>query len=150
MDMSMRKKILSLLDQHRDMSLATLRPDGWPQATTVGYGNDGLTLYFLCGRDSQKAANLARDDRVSLTIDHDTPQVMDIEGLSMAARAKLVTDPAEAHKALRLLFAKYPPQNGVSIPEPDPRDVRIYRVTPTVISVLDYTKGFGHTDLVII
>jgi nitroimidazol reductase NimA-like FMN-containing flavoprotein (pyridoxamine 5'-phosphate oxidase superfamily) len=52
----------------------TLRPDGWPQATTVGYVNEDLTLYFLCGLDCQKAANLARDDRVSLTIDHDAPQ----------------------------------------------------------------------------
>ena len=26
--------------------------------------------------------------------------------------------------------------------------VRIFRVTPTVISVLDYSKGFTHTDLV--
>ena len=24
----------------------------------------------------------------------------------------------------------------------------VFRVTPVVISVLDYTKGFGHTDLV--
>jgi hypothetical protein len=29
-----------------------------------------------------------------------------------------------------------------------PEDVRIFRVAPTVISVLDYSKGFGHTDLV--
>ena len=29
-----------------------------------------------------------------------------------------------------------------------PVDVRIFRVTPTVISVLDYSKGFAHTDLV--
>jgi len=148
MDEAIQRKILALLDEHRDMSLATIRPDGWPQATTVGYGNDGLTLYFLCGRDSQKAANLARDDRVSLTIDHDTPQVMDIEGLSMAGHARLVSDPAEAHKALRLLMGKYPPQTGASIPEPTAEDVRVFRVTPVVISVLDYTKGFGHADLV--
>jgi hypothetical protein len=38
-----------------------------------------LTLYFLCGRDSQKATNLARDDRVSLTLDHDTSDVMAIQ-----------------------------------------------------------------------
>ena len=106
MDEEIRKKILSLLDQHRIMTIATLRPDGWPQATTVGYVNEGLTLYFLCGLDSQKAANLARDDRVSLTIDHDTPQVMDITGLSMAARATLVVDLAEGEKALRLLMQK--------------------------------------------
>jgi hypothetical protein len=74
MDEVIRRMILTLLDQHRIMTIATLRPDGWPQATTVGYVNEGLTLYFLCGPNSQKAANLARNDRVSLTIDHDSPR----------------------------------------------------------------------------
>lgn len=148
MDEMIRKKIMTLLDQHRNMTVATLRPDGWPQATTVGYANDGLTLYFLCGPDSQKAENLARDDRVSLTIDHDTPQVMEITGLSMAAHAQVVTDPKEGEKALCLLMQKYPLQDSLPLPMPTPEDVRIFRVTPTVISVLDYSKGFGHTDLV--
>lgn len=129
------------------MTIATLRPDGWPQATTVGYANDGLTLYFLCGTESQKAHNLLRDNRVSLTIDEDTAQVMAIEGLSMAALAQPVTDPHEAQKALRLMAERYPSQN-VPLPMPTPDDVRVFRVTPTVISVLDYSKGFGHTDLV--
>jgi nitroimidazol reductase NimA-like FMN-containing flavoprotein (pyridoxamine 5'-phosphate oxidase superfamily) len=130
------------------MTVATLRPDGWPQATTVGYANEGLTLYFLCGIKSQKAANLARDDRLSLTIDHDTPQVMEITGLSMAARAQAVVDTAEAEKVLRLLMLKYPEQASLPLPMPKPADVRIFRVTPVVISVLDYTQGFAHTDLV--
>jgi len=148
MNEEIRRKILTLLDQHRIMTIATLRPDGWPQATTVGYANEGLTLYFLCGPDSQKAANLARDDRVSVTIDHDTPQVMEITGLSMAARAQVVTDPSEAQKVLRLLMLKYPQQASIPLPMPAAADVRIFRVTPMVISVLDYSKGFAHTDLV--
>ena len=149
MDPTIRSKILSILDQHRDMSLATLRPDGWPQATTVGFAHDGLTLYFLCAPESQKAANIARDNRVSLTIDHDTPQVMEITGLSMAAKAEVVDDPDEAARALNMIMARYAPQ--VSMPmvtPPRPEDVKIFRVIPTVISVLDYSKGFGHTDLV--
>ncbi len=147
MDEQIRKKILTLLDQHRIMTIATLRPDGWPQATTVGYVNEGLTLYFLCGLESQKAKNLARDDRVSLTIDHDTPELMAITGLSMAAHATAVVGRAEADKILRMLPLKYP---EVSLPGPMPTadEVRIFRVAPTVISVLDYSKGFGHTDLV--
>jgi nitroimidazol reductase NimA-like FMN-containing flavoprotein (pyridoxamine 5'-phosphate oxidase superfamily) len=148
MDEEIRRKILTLLDQHRIMTIATLRPDGWPQATTVGYANEGLTLYFLCGPDSQKAANLAQDDRVSLTIDHDVPQVMEITGLSMAARAQVVVYHPEMEKALRLLILKYPQQKSLPLPMPTPKDVRIFRVTPIVISVLDYSKGFGHTDLV--
>lgn len=83
MDETLKQKIQTLLDQHRTMRIATLRPDGWPQVTTVGYANEGFTIYFLCGPDSQKAANLARDDRVSLAIDDDAPQVMEITGLSM-------------------------------------------------------------------
>src|SRR6516165_2530113 len=143
MDEEIRKKILSMLSEHRLMTIATLRPDGWPQATTVGYANEGLTIYFVCGPDSQKAANLGRDDRVSLTIDHDTPQVTEITGLSMAAHAQAVVDPAEPSKALHMLRLKYP-----LLPVPMPEDVQIFRVTPTVISVIDYSKGFGHRDLV--
>lgn len=131
------------------MTVATLRPDGWPQATTVGYVNEGLTLYFLCGLDSQKAKNLARDDRLSLTIDHDTADLMAITGLSMAARAKAVEDRAEAEKVLRMLPLKYPEVQSLPMKMPSPDEVRLFRVTPSVISVLDYSKGFGHTDFVV-
>jgi len=147
MDVAIGKKILELLDGHRIMTIATNRPDGWPQATTVGFVNQGLTLYFLCGLDSQKAANLERDDRASLAIDHDEPNVMAITGLSMAVRAKVVSDPAKGAEILRLLTLKYPPQ-PLPGPMPGPSEVRIFELTPTVISVLDYSKGFGHADLV--
>jgi len=149
MDETIKQKILSLLNEHRIMTLATLRPDGWPQATTVGYVNDGLTLYFLCGLESQKAANIAKDNRVSLTIDHDTDQIMEITGLSMAAGATAVTDRTEAQRILDMIPLKYPAQRtALPGPMPKPEDVRIFRLVPVVISVLDYTKGFGHTDLV--
>lgn len=148
MNDEMKQKILELLDQHRIMTVATLRPDGWPQATTVGYVNEGLTLYFLCGLDSQKARNIARDDRISLTIDHDTPNLMAITGLSMAARATPVTDRQEADKVLRMLPLKYPDAPPLPFEMPKWDEVRLFRVTPLVISVLDYSKGFGHTDLV--
>jgi nitroimidazol reductase NimA-like FMN-containing flavoprotein (pyridoxamine 5'-phosphate oxidase superfamily) len=150
MDELLRQKILSLIDEHRIMTIATLRPDGWPQATTVGYVNDGMTLWFLCGLESQKAKNLARDSRVSITIDHDTPDIMAITGLSMAARAHRVTDRAEAEKVLRMLPLKYSdaPASTASMQMPAPEEVALFRVEPEIISVLDYTKGFAHTDLV--
>lgn len=148
MDETIKKKILELLDQHRIMTIATLRPDGWPQATTVGYANEGLSLYFLCGIDSQKAVNIARDNRVSLTIDHDTDEIMSIAGLSMAARAEAVMDPVEVNRILHLLASKYATQISMPIQMPSPEEIRLFRVTPVVISVLDYSKGFGHTDLI--
>jgi hypothetical protein len=73
---------------------------------------------------------------------------MAINGLSMAAHAEAVVDRAEAGKVLHMLPLKYPEQVSLPVPMPTPEDVRIFRVTPTVISVLDYSKGFGHADLV--
>ena len=141
-----KETILRLLAQHRIMTVATVRPDGWPQATTVGYASEGLVLYFLCGRQSQKAANLAADNRISLVIDHDTSDPMGSEGLSMAARAYPMTDPAEMAKVLELMGSKFP--EYVTLPQPDPSVIRLFMVVPEVVSILDYRKGFGHSDLV--
>jgi len=132
------------------MTIAPLRPDGWPQATTVGYVNDGFTLWFLCGLESQKSRNLAHDNRVSITIDHDTPDMMAITGLSMAARAYRVSDRSEAEKVLGMLPLKYPdaPPATAQMKMPAPEEIAIFGVIPEIVCVLDYTKGFAHTELV--
>ncbi|MDM0116384.1 pyridoxamine 5'-phosphate oxidase family protein [Variovorax sp. J22R133] len=150
MDSLLRQKILELLHSHRIMTVATVRDDGWPQATTVGYVNEELTLWFLCGLESQKAKNLARDNRISITIDHDTPDLMSITGLSMSARALRVSDLGEARKVIAMMPLKYPdaPPDMAQMKMPAPEDIAIFRVVPEIVSVLDYTKGFGHADLV--
>jgi hypothetical protein len=40
----MQDKAIEILNSHRIMAISTLRPDGWPQTTIVGYANEGLTL----------------------------------------------------------------------------------------------------------
>ena len=44
MKRGLKDLILRLLAEQRIMSIATDRPDGWPQATIVGYVNDGFLL----------------------------------------------------------------------------------------------------------
>lgn len=129
------------------MTVATLRADGWPQATTVGYAHEGMNVYFLCGLQSQKAVNIARDNRISITIDHDESQVMKITGLSMAARAERIEDPCEAERIMALLISRYPVQGQSPGELPPASAVAIFKVTPSIISVLDYSKGFGHAEL---
>ena len=82
---------------------------------------------------------------MSLTIDHDTADLMAITGLSMAARAKRVTDRTKAENPRN---APLQISRTVFAAGAGPDDVAIFSVTPTVISVLDYSQGFGHTDLV--
>lgn len=146
MDREIEAFILDLLGQHNILTLATAREDGWPQATTVGYVNDGLTLYVGCGADSQKIRNIKRSNKVSLTIDRDEEDWSRIQGLSMAATAEIVTDQAEIAHVSELMLAKFPQVKAM--PEPDWSSLALVKITPKVISVLDYTKGFGHTELV--
>jgi PPOX class probable F420-dependent enzyme len=142
----LRRKILDILARHNNVTIATLRPDGYPQATTVGYASDGLTIYFGCAPQSQKAQNLARDPRVSAAIDEDHQNWNEIEGLSLAGTARHVTDVAELAKVESLFAAKFPQMGAFSAE--DVARLIVFRVTPSVISVLDYSKGFGHSDLV--
>jgi nitroimidazol reductase NimA-like FMN-containing flavoprotein (pyridoxamine 5'-phosphate oxidase superfamily) len=141
-----RKFILKQLQQHNIMSIATVRADGYPQTTTVGYANDGLELYFCCDRVSQKVRNLRRSPKVSLTIDHDTRNWARLKGLSMGARARVLSKPAEVTRAFELLARRFPEMR--KLPKADLAQTAFVKVTPKVISVLDYSKGFGHTDLV--
>ena len=146
MNPDLQKLILKLMNENRIMTVATNRPDGWPQATVVGYVNDGLTLYSFIGRTGQKFSNIARDNRVSITIGGDAPDPLQIKGLSLAARARPVEDRKEFERAGELFMKRYP--EYASWPAPEPSLAPMMKFTPEIISVLDYTKGFGHSDLV--
>jgi nitroimidazol reductase NimA-like FMN-containing flavoprotein (pyridoxamine 5'-phosphate oxidase superfamily) len=141
-----KRQIVDLLDQHRIMVISTNRADGWPQATVVSYANDGLIIYCRISRDSQKCANIARDPLVSLAIAKDYPQPLQIKGLSIAARAVEVTDRGERDHAAEVLLQRYPEYKVM--PQLDPAAVPTFRLTPEIVSVIDYSKGFGHSDLI--
>ena len=143
MQKALRKKIETILAATADMTIATVRPDGFPQATTVSYVSDGLTIYFVTGAQSQKAKNLARNHKVSLTVDRPYKTWNEIEGLSLGGTAARVTAPAEIAKIEKLMARKFPQAADFSMPKDA---LALFKVAPKVISVLDYTKGFGHTD----
>ena len=98
MDQKFENQIISLIDSVDDMTIATVRDDGFPQATTVSYVNDGLDLYFMTAADSQKVKNIAANNKVSLTINSDYQSWDEIEGLSMAALAQPVDDLEEQER----------------------------------------------------
>jgi pyridoxine/pyridoxamine 5'-phosphate oxidase len=66
MDEWLKSKFLEISHRHHVMTLATIRPDGYPQATTVNY--DELTLFFATDAASQKAGNIKRNNKVSIAI----------------------------------------------------------------------------------
>ena len=146
MDPAVEQEIVSILNEANDLTIATVREDGYPQATTVSYVNDGLTIYFGCAAESQKAQNIARCAKVSLTVDLPYASWNEIRGLSVGGKAELVTDPEEIDQVAQLMFQKFPQIAPYAPTEME--GIELFRITPDIISILDYRKGFGHTDLV--
>lgn len=144
----MLQPAIEILNAHRMMAISTVRPDGWPQTTIVGFANDGWTIYFAIFRSSQKFANIQMDDRVSIAISSEPRSLGQIKAVYAGARASEVTDPQERELAWRLLTERHP--NLADFGPPDPSDEALMRATCRYVSVLDYSKGIGHTeDLVV-
>jgi nitroimidazol reductase NimA-like FMN-containing flavoprotein (pyridoxamine 5'-phosphate oxidase superfamily) len=142
----MERKAIELLDSFGAMVIATLRADGWPQATMVSYANDGLLLYFVISRQSQKYANIERDSRVSIAIGRPADNPADIKGLCIAANASEVRDPAQREKALDLILERHAALQAFG--RPNPAHSAVMRAYCSIVTILDYSQGFGHTDVI--
>lgn len=129
--------VSELLGSARLMALAVNRPDGWPQVTTVGYVSDGLKLYFVIARDSQKFANIQADSRVSAAVRPESPD-QDTVGLSLAGRAAEVTDPAEVERLNQMVFERYPEARAFA---PGGASVAVMRLTPEIIAPVAVIDG---------
>ncbi|WP_424886908.1 PPOX class F420-dependent oxidoreductase [Streptomyces sp. XH2] len=79
-----------LLDGANFATVATLNQDGGPQTSVVWIARDGDAVLFSTTAGRQKARNLARDPRISLTVyDTENPyHSVDIRGT-----AELIEDP---------------------------------------------------------
>lgn len=141
-----RDQIAAILRDAADLTIATNREDGWPQATTVSFVADGVSIYFGTWTQSQKFKNIARDPRVSITVNPTYQTWNAIRGVSLAGRARRVADANEQNRVMKLMLEKFP-QLGDFV-QPADAEMALFRVDPEVVSILDYTQGFGHTELV--
>jgi general stress protein 26 len=147
MEQATQQAVLSIMNKAKDLTLATVRPDGYPQATTVSYANDGLTIYIGVGNGCQKVSNIRNNNKVSLTINNDYKDWKEIKGLSMSGIAEIVDDPNTIKVAAECMLRRYPQLSDLVKTE-QAKDFVFLKIQPQVISVLDYEKGFGHADLI--
>ena len=146
MDEAQQAIILNLLARRNIMTLATIRPDGFPQATTVYYVNEGLTLYFATDPASQKAGNINLNNKVSVAIAGETENANKLKAISLSGTARKIVDAERLHALQILLFRAVPGAKRFAPMEAN--QLAIYSVTPTAISLVDYAFGYGKTFLV--
>lgn len=92
---SIPQQALDLFDEPNYAVVATLLPDGSPQATVVWIDRDGPdTVVFNTERGRSKPANLERDPRVAVTvIDRENPY----RYVQVRGRATLSEEGGRAH-----------------------------------------------------
>jgi len=140
----MEQPAIAILDANRIMSIATLRSDGWPQNTIVGYANVGFRLYFLIYRTSQKFENISRDNRVSIAVGHEPAELSKVKAVYAGCKAREVTDLGERSRAWMLLAQRHPNLTDLAPPQLD--EVATMVAECSHVSVLDYSLGLGHTE----
>ncbi len=141
-----RDLIERILEGAVDLVVATIRPDGWPQATTASFVSNGLDIYFGASPTSQKAVNIAHEPRVSAAISAPYRNWKEICGLSIAARASFVSDTAELLTVNNLMTAKFGEELARLTSAATARTC-VVRLRPEKLSLIDYSKGYGHAAL---
>jgi nitroimidazol reductase NimA-like FMN-containing flavoprotein (pyridoxamine 5'-phosphate oxidase superfamily) len=145
MDEALREKILEVLQSQHLMTLATIRADGFPQATIVNYIHDDLTLYFATDAASQKAGNIHLNNKVSVAIASQTEDFQKLRGLSMSGLATRLLEKETSHELALSLFRALP-QSKRFVPL-DPNALAVFSIMPVAISLVDYASGFGRSYL---
>lgn len=142
--------IFKVLDESGEMSLGTCRPDGFPQVTTVNFAHEELLLYCAVGLDSQKAHNIRANPRVSAAINRPKRDWHDLQGLSIGGTARILTLEPEMRVAAERLLRRFPHlRQFIGGTDLMPWAGMLFiEIVPKVISILDYRKRFGHTELV--
>lgn len=113
----------------------------------VSFVNDGLTIYLGADGAAQKAKNMAREDKVAVTVTLPYKTWDEIKGVNLAGRAHRVTASEEFRHVGELMFKKFPQISKYANFGAD-MELALFRIDPEIVSILDYARGFGHTDLV--
>jgi general stress protein 26 len=147
MKQDLEKAIISYLDSHRHMALATVKDDGSPYCSIVSYVNKGLTIFFMTDPSSQKGKNIAFCPKVGVAISEDYLDWDKIEGVQLTGSVEWITDPAGMKEVQQIFAQKFPQVHkylagyGLTIDI-----IPFLRITAKSINFLDYSKGFNHWD----
>ena len=144
----MEQPAVTILNANRIMAISTVRPDGWPQTTIVGYANRGFELVFMIFPSGQKFANIEKDDRISIAVCPEPKDIHELQAVYAAAHASQITDAAERQAAWRLLMERHSNLSGFNVP--DQSEAVFMKAKCVYVSVLDFTQGIGHREQLVI
>lgn len=140
----MEHPAITILNANRIMAISTVRPDGWPQTTIVGYANQGFDIFFLIFRGSQKYANIRHDARISIAVGAEPTQLEQLRAVYAGLEVIEITNWNQRDEAWRLLMERHANLAGFKMP--DANQAVFMRGRCRHVSVLDFSQGLGHRE----
>ena len=155
--MNLEDRIKSYLEGHNVMSLSTVC-NGQPHAAAVFYTNKSFDIYFVSSPSSHHGENIARNARVSATINEDYESWRDIKGLQLQGKVRQLGPVADYEEIAAAFIAKFPDVSGFfKEPREQPGHVKnkvakvqFYVFQPLSIFYIDNSLGFGHRELLVL
>lgn len=141
------EELRAFLDEQRIVQVATVGPRGRPHLVPLWYVMHGDELGGWTYAASQKARNLERDPRATLSVD-DGVQYHELRGVMLECDVTIDRDPGQVARWGLELFERYGPGGELA---PDVRDMVLkqarkrvgLRFTPTRTVTWDHTKLEG-------
>jgi nitroimidazol reductase NimA-like FMN-containing flavoprotein (pyridoxamine 5'-phosphate oxidase superfamily) len=118
--------------------LSTIGPNGYPHAVPIGYFRLGDNIYLGCRDGTQKVKNIARNPKVSLTLESGSTR-QDIKGVLIQGDAVVYTDPDNALRLSRAA-ARLRGVAEEALPQEPRPGVAYIKVTPRRIISWDYSQ----------
>ncbi|MHA1683108.1 MAG: pyridoxamine 5'-phosphate oxidase family protein [Promethearchaeota archaeon] len=140
------RDVISYLDSHRILTMATASKEGDPDATALEYANDGVVVYVTCRPGSRKVSNIKENSRVFFEI-HDDVEIAKeslkhLQALQVSAVAEIlsVTNP-QFDPAFNIMLKKFPVFENLR------HDSRvILKFIPRRVWFLNYKIKFFHRE----
>lgn len=102
--MSTADALAFIAERPRTAKLATVKPDGSPHVVPVWVAVDGEELVFMTGRDTAKGRAMARDPRISMCFDDESPP---FSFVTVAGTVSFSTDPDELLRWATIIGGRY-------------------------------------------
>lgn len=145
----LRAEIEVFLAAHHTVSLATVDDRGAAHAANLLYACDGLTIYWMSDKESRHSRHIERRPFVTATIAPDYDDFRSIRGLQIFGTARRLSGTQSLGTAGRMI-ARYgflaELANGPAALRAAFEKAGFYSLTPSRITFIDNTRGFGHKD----
>ena len=147
---ALQKKVLTYLENHHVMSLATVGKEGvW--STAVYYVNTHFTLYFLSASSTRHGQNMAANPTLAATIQEDYDSWQAIKGIQLEGTVAQINE-VEKTAVIAQYSLKFPIIQPSSTPHTQIAQALSkaswYKITPHRLYFIDNSLKLGHRDQV--